>query len=107
YFAELPQGQRIQLTSLGRETYTSAGSLDVTNTFACRSYTETGFSVCFAFLEFFDQYGGVTQFGYPISGFEYHETNLCNILKNKNRMATVEVRRSACGRFRFGTFTFR
>lgn len=76
YIAELPQGQRVQLTSLGRETYTSAGSLDVNNTFSCRTYVETGYSVCFAFLEFFDQYGGVAQFGYPISGFEYHENKL-------------------------------
>lgn len=73
YHAELPEGQRVQLTSLGRETYTPSSALDVYSPFACRQYAETGFSVCFAFLEFFDQYGGVAQFGYPISSFEYHE----------------------------------
>ncbi|MBC7879462.1 MAG: hypothetical protein H7Y59_20025 [Anaerolineales bacterium] len=76
YRADLPAGERIQLTQLGREIYTSTSPLNVTNSFACRTYTETGFGVCFAFLEFFDQYGGVTQFGYPISGFEYHENKI-------------------------------
>ena len=73
---DLPDGQRVQLTQLGRETYQSTGPLNVSNTFACRTYAETGFPVCFAFLEFFDQYGGVSQFGYPISGFEYHENKI-------------------------------
>ncbi|MBI5966131.1 MAG: hypothetical protein HY863_21835 [Chloroflexi bacterium] len=76
YWPELSEGQRVVPTSLGRETYASTGSLNVNNAFACRTYSETGFAVCFAFLEFFDQYGGVTQFGYPISGFEYHENKL-------------------------------
>jgi hypothetical protein len=72
----LPAGQRVRLTQLGRETYVSTGPLNVSNTLACRSYVETGYSVCFAFLEFFDQYGAVSQFGYPISGFEYHENKI-------------------------------
>ena len=76
YRADLPEGQRVQLTQLGRETYLSTGPLNVSNTFACRTYPETGYPVCFAFLEFFDQYGGVSQFGYPISGFEYHENKI-------------------------------
>jgi hypothetical protein len=76
YRGDLPEGQRVQLTQLGRETFISTGLLNVANTFACRSYPETGYPVCFAFLEFFDQYGGVGQFGYPISGFEYHENKI-------------------------------
>jgi len=76
YRADLPDGQRVQATQLGRVTYVSTGPLNVSNTFACRTYTENGYPVCFAFLEFFDQYGGVTQFGYPISGFEYHENKI-------------------------------
>lgn len=76
YYADLPEGQRVQLTQLGRETYVSTGILNVGNSFACRTYTETGFAVCFAFLEFFDANGGVTNFGYPISGFEYHENKI-------------------------------
>ncbi|MBI5825362.1 MAG: hypothetical protein HZB18_15140 [Chloroflexi bacterium] len=76
YRGELPEGQRIQLTTLGELTFVSTGPLNVNNTFACRVYAQTGYSVCFAFLEFFDQYGGLTQFGYPISGFEYHENKI-------------------------------
>ncbi len=76
FHRNLPEGQRIQLSTLGQFTYISTGPLNVANSFACRLYTETGFSVCFAFLEFFDEYGGVAQFGYPISGFEYHENKI-------------------------------
>ncbi len=76
YHENLPEGQRILLTPLGRHLYVSAGALNVNNSFACRTYVETGFAVCFAFLEFFDQYGGVAQFGFPISGFEYHENRI-------------------------------
>jgi hypothetical protein len=76
YNANLPAGQHVQLTQLGRETFVSTGPLSVSNTLACRMFTETGYAVCFAFLEFFDKYGGVAQFGYPISGFEYHENKI-------------------------------
>ena len=40
---------------------------------ACRYFSETGFPVCYTFLEFFDQNGGIAQFGYPISEIEIHE----------------------------------
>ncbi len=73
YRADLPEGQRVHVTLLGRETYSAASPLNAYNTLACRMYNETGFPVCFAFLEFFDKYGGVSQFGYPISPFEYHD----------------------------------
>jgi hypothetical protein len=71
-----PEGSQVQLTSLGRETYTSMNPLDVGNSFACRIYTETGYPVCFAFLDFFDEHGGPATFGFPISGFEYHENKI-------------------------------
>jgi hypothetical protein len=37
---------------------------------SCRLFIQTGFEVCFEFLEFFNHYGGVAQFGYPISNLE-------------------------------------
>jgi len=40
----------------------------------CRYYQETGFQVCYAFLDFFDSYGGIDQFGYPVSELEQHDT---------------------------------
>lgn len=76
YNPDLPEGQRTQLTQLGRDMYTTTGILNVGNSFACRTYVETGFAVCFAFLEFFDANGGAAQFGFPISGFEYHENKI-------------------------------
>ena len=76
YNPDLPEGQRTQLTQLGRDMYATTGILNVGNSFACRTYVETGFAVCFAFLEFFDANGGTAQFGFPISGFEYHENKI-------------------------------
>ncbi|MBI3162858.1 MAG: hypothetical protein HYZ23_10120 [Chloroflexi bacterium] len=76
YHADLPAGQRVQITPLGRSTYVSASPLKVSNTLACRNFPETGFAVCYDFLDFFDKYGKAAQFGYPISGFEYHENKI-------------------------------
>jgi hypothetical protein len=39
----------------------------------CRFFKETGFQVCYAFLDFFDAYGGIDQFGYPVSDLEQHD----------------------------------
>lgn len=33
----------------------------------CRYFSEAGFQVCYAFLDFFEKYGGIDQFGYPVS----------------------------------------
>lgn len=70
---ELPEGQRVQLTPIGVNLYTPSIPLTFDNPFACRVFSETGYSVCFTFLEFFDANGGVTQFGYPVSPFEYKD----------------------------------
>jgi len=78
----LPDGQRIVFTPLGRETYTPSESLNIWNPFSCRTFLQTGFSVCFAFLEFFNKHGGEEQFGYPISGFEYHDNKLVQYFEN-------------------------
>ena len=61
------------LTDLGTQMYTPATQLNISNPFACHLYTETNISVCFAFLDFYNQHGGTLQFGYPISPFEYHD----------------------------------
>lgn len=38
----------------------------------CQEFPDSGlpFSVCYAFLDFFEEQGGISQFGYPISNFE-------------------------------------
>ena len=76
----LPEG--VRLTPLGRETYSPEGQLVINNPFACRTFNETGYSVCFAFLEFFEQNGGVTQFGAPISPFEFHNNQIVQYFEN-------------------------
>ena len=73
YHPELPNGQHVVLTDLGTQMYTPSTQLKISNPFACQLYTQTNFSVCFAFLDFYNQYGGPLQFGYPISPFEYHD----------------------------------
>jgi len=77
---ELPQG--VRLTPLGLETYSVERQLVINNPFACRTYTQTGHSVCFAFLEFFDQNGGVERFGYPISPFEFRNNQIVQYFEN-------------------------
>ena len=74
YHPELPDGQRVVLTDVGSQMYTPAIQLNISNPFACRSFTETSFFVCFSFLDFYNKYGGELQFGYPISPFEYHDS---------------------------------
>jgi hypothetical protein len=73
YHPELPPGQRVVLTNIGRKLYTPGIQLNIFSPFACRLYSETNYAVCFSFLDFFDKYGGVAQFGYPISPFEYEK----------------------------------
>jgi hypothetical protein len=72
----------VRLTPLGRETYSPGRQLLFNNPLACRSFPATGFSVCYAFLEFFDQNGGVALFGNPISPFEYRNNQIVQYFEN-------------------------
>jgi hypothetical protein len=70
----LPSGIQVKLSPLGEYLYQEGRKLGLsTNSPACRSFAETRQSVCYAFLNFFDANGGISQFGYPISGFEEHD----------------------------------
>ena len=70
-FPDKPVGQRVQLGALGEELgkSTPAQSSPGVNTFFRRYFPETGHSVIWAFLSFFDQNGGADLFGYPISDY--------------------------------------
>ena len=58
---------------LGQATYEPGSpKLDINNPAACKSF-QTGYQVCFAFLDFYQDHGGEKQFGKPISPFEFHE----------------------------------
>jgi hypothetical protein len=72
----------VVLTPLGRDTYTPEKQLVLNNPLACQTFSETGYSVCFAFLEFFEQNGGVAQFGYPISPFEFRNNQIVQYFEN-------------------------
>jgi len=74
--------KKVKLTPLGSRTYKSEKQLVINNPLACRTYSQTGYSVCYAFREFFDQNGGVAQFGYPISPFEFRNGQIVQYFEN-------------------------
>lgn len=83
YHPSQPAGQRVKLTPIGKEMYVPGGErLEIFNPFACRYFTQTGFSVCYAFLDFFKANGGVERFGNPISTFEYHNNLIVQYFEN-------------------------
>jgi hypothetical protein len=69
---DLPENQRVQLTSVGQALYQPANQLKLGNTAGCDLFA-TGYSVCLAFLDFYKANDGTAQFGNPISPFEFHE----------------------------------
>ncbi len=75
------QGGVVRLSPLGRLTYQQGAQLRINNPLACRSY-DTGFSVCFAFLEYFDAHGGEALLGKPISPFEYQDDRIVQYFEN-------------------------
>ncbi len=72
YHPTEPSGSQVQLGELGRDLLAleNPGTPPLVlpeNHPACRSFAETGFQVCYAFLSFFDANGGEAQFGLPLS----------------------------------------
>lgn len=63
---------KVQLTALGQSLYKPGQQLKIDNSPGCETFS-TGFGVCFAFLNFYKLNGGATQFGNPISPFEFRE----------------------------------
>jgi hypothetical protein len=73
----------VKLTPLGSLMYSPGDRrVAVNNPLACRTFTETGYSVCFAFLEFFEQNGGIERFGPPITPFEFHNNQIVQYFEN-------------------------
>jgi len=69
----LPIGIQVKVSPLGELLYEEGQLLVVpSNSRACRSFPESNHLVCYNFLDFFEENGGETQFGIPISGFEVH-----------------------------------
>ncbi len=69
-----PPELRVQITPLGELLYEPGPLLPKPDNFpACRVFAETGFHVCYAFLDYFNTNRGAAQFGYPISNFEIQD----------------------------------
>jgi hypothetical protein len=68
-----PAELRVIISPLGEFLYKPTEALPMPpNSPACQVFAETGYQVCYAFLDFFKANGGAAQFGYPISNFEIH-----------------------------------
>jgi hypothetical protein len=65
------QGPQIQIAPLGQFLHESGAPLaDIPRDGpTCRTF-DSGYSVCYAFLQFYDAYEGITRFGKPISDVE-------------------------------------
>ena len=77
---EMQQGQ-VHITPLGVLLYRSGAKLDIVNESACDRY-ETGFSVWFAFLDYFNKHHGTDLLGLPISSFEYQDDMIVQYFQN-------------------------
>lgn len=72
-----PPGLRVKISPLGELLYKPGSVLPMPDNFpACKTYSETGYQVCFSFLDYYLDNGGAAQFGYPISGFELHDDRI-------------------------------
>jgi hypothetical protein len=81
--SSLPQGLQVKLSPLGEYLYQEGQVLSTPTNFpACRYFPESDHSVCYSFLDFFEGHGGISQFGYPISGFEIHEDWIVQYFQN-------------------------
>lgn len=72
---------RVQLTAIGQAAYQPGGQLNINNSSGCQRFS-TGYSVCFTFLDFYRANDGATQFGNPISPFEYRENLIVQYFEN-------------------------
>ncbi len=76
-YPEYPTELRVRITPLGTYLYKTEKPLPIPENFPdCRTFPETGFKVCYAFLDFFEEHGGAAELGYPISNFEIHDDRI-------------------------------
>jgi len=72
-----PATLRVRLSPLGEFLYEAGKSPTLSfSPVGCRNFPQTGFQVCFSFLDFFKKYGGIIQFGYPISNLEWENNRM-------------------------------
>jgi hypothetical protein len=70
-----PEGNRVSVAHLGELMYPGQGPLAPVpgDGPTCRRFAETGKSVCYAFLQYYDANKGTEHFGLPISHLEIRE----------------------------------
>lgn len=71
-----PANEQFDQTPLGKLVYDAIGPgkpVEIPANFpACEYFDEVGLSVCYEFYDFFEQNGGLAQFGYPVSAVELY-----------------------------------
>jgi hypothetical protein len=77
--------QWIQLTPIGEYVYDAGDQIaPLESSNGCQSYPWKGkdYQVCYAFLNFFKNYGGIDYFGSPISSMEYQDGRIVQYFQN-------------------------
>ena len=80
YHPESQVGERVALTMLGIQLY-EPGEPAAVPAFSPACDAVEGnpfgvFNICYSFLDFYNEHGGLEQFGYPISNLEYHNERM-------------------------------
>jgi hypothetical protein len=80
---DTPEGPRVQIAPLGKLLHEEGAELaDIPSEGpTCRSFT-SGFTVCYAFLQFYDAYDGATWFGKPVSKVEVADGHYVQYFEN-------------------------
>lgn len=80
---DTPEGPKVQIAPLGQLLHEDGAELaDIPREGpTCRNFN-TGFTVCYAFLQFYDSYDGATWFGQPISEVEVADGHYVQYFEN-------------------------
>ncbi|MRS02318.1 hypothetical protein EG832_03665 [bacterium] len=80
---DTPEGPMVQIAPLGKLLHEEGAELaDIPREGpTCRNFN-TGFTVCYAFLQFYDAYDGATWFGQPISEVEVADGHYVQYFEN-------------------------
>lgn len=72
---DLEDGKPVRIANLGELLHDAGAPLApiASESAACRTFPTTGFSVCYAFLQFYDLHNGVQYLGDPVSAVEIRE----------------------------------
>jgi len=72
-----PEDLQVTISPLGAYLHDVAEPAEIITEQAglssCQYFSQSSHQVCFAFLEFFNTYGGISQFGYPVSEVEIRD----------------------------------